>query len=103
MAREGARWAAVHGRDYSEENGKAVTTPADVYNNAIKPMAAALDSTKLNYSVTWDDASERPTYLNASNNPKKNNVRVTVSYTWVPELYFRSVTLSSTAIMPVTY
>jgi Flp pilus assembly protein TadG len=42
VAREGARWASVHGyQSVQEANGGAtnpiLTTPADVYNNAIKP------------------------------------------------------------------
>jgi Flp pilus assembly protein TadG len=103
IAREGARWAAVHGRDYSEENNQPVTTAKNVYDNAIQPMAVILDPASLTYSVAWDDAGERPTYLNSANQPKKNNVRVTVTYQWVPEAYLGGITLSSTSMMPISY
>jgi hypothetical protein len=103
LAREGARWSAVHGRDYMEENGQPLTTPQNVYDNAIRPKAVSLDPTMLTYSVAWDDAGQRPTYLNAANAPKKNNVRVTVTYRWIPEAYLGGITLSSTSVMPLSY
>ena len=37
-AREGARWAAVHGAMYAQESGKPAATPADVYAHAIAPQ-----------------------------------------------------------------
>jgi Flp pilus assembly protein TadG len=103
LAREGARWAAVHGRDDCEENSQPLTTGQNVYDNAIKPKAVILDPTKLTYSVAWDHAGQRPTYLDAANQPKKNNVRVTVTYQWVPEAFLGGIALSSTSVMPMSY
>ncbi len=40
-AREGARWAAVHGAKYADETGRPAATAADVYANAIAPKRPA--------------------------------------------------------------
>src|SRR5436190_17786167 len=53
-AREGARWASVHGGEYAQDTGKPAATPVDIYNNAILPAAGALDAKQLTYSVTWN-------------------------------------------------
>src|SRR5262245_9915152 len=72
LAREGARWATVHGGTYlSEYNSshtptKSATTASDVYTNAIQPRIAGLDTSKLTYIVTWLDSSQNPTYKNSS-------------------------------------
>jgi Flp pilus assembly protein TadG len=86
LSREAARYASVHGGLYAEETGKPAATPQDIYEQAIKPQAIAMDLTKLTYQVTWDksnmplDASESPF------TPEGNTVSVTVSYQWFPEL-----------------
>jgi Flp pilus assembly protein TadG len=103
LAREGARWASVHGGQYKQETGNALATPATVYSNAIEPLAAGLDRSQLTYSVTWDQASEMPTYVNSSGNVVPNNVTVTVTYRWVPALYLSPVNMTSTSVMAVQY
>ena len=111
LAREGARWASVHGGQYTQENNPPsqnlpFTTADDVYQKAILPKAVSLDSARLNVQVTWDDAMEMPTYLDYTRNPpawKTNIVTVTVTYQWIPEALLGGMTLSSTAKMPVTY
>ncbi len=48
LAREGCRWASVHGSQYAKDTGKpAATTSADVYNNVIVPQAVGLNLSKL--------------------------------------------------------
>jgi Flp pilus assembly protein TadG len=92
LAREGARFAAVRGEAYSRATGRPSATSNDVMQKAILPNAVALDPTKLSADVTW--------------NPDKqpgSQVTVTVRYQWLPEAYFKPVTLSSTATMPVVY
>jgi len=105
LAREGARWASVHGTQYATDTGNTAATASDVYNNAILPKVAALDTTQLSYSVTWN-TSNAPyhTYTDANNNVVKvaNTVTVTVSYHWVPESYFGGMTLASTSVMPMS-
>lgn len=92
LAREAARYAAVHGETYSRQTGRPSATPEEIYQKAILPNAVALDASKLTAQVTW--------------NPDKNpggQVTVTVQYQWLPEAYFKAMTLSSTATMSVSY
>jgi Flp pilus assembly protein TadG len=106
MAREAARYASVHGGQYALDTGNAKATQSSVYTTIIQPLAIGMDTSKLTYSVTWDDSSEMPIYLSNSstNTYSRNRVTVTISYTWVPEAYIKnSVTLTSTAVVEMSY
>src|SRR5262249_6999412 len=59
LAREGSRYASVHGAEYAREEKVPAATAQDIYNNAIVPKMAGLDPNLLTYSVTW----------NTNNNP----------------------------------
>jgi Flp pilus assembly protein TadG len=104
LAREAARWASVHGGLYEEETGNPAATPQDVYDNAIKPLAATMDLAKLSYEVTWN-SSNMP--LDASNSfatPQGNTVSVKVTYQWIPEVFFvGSYSLTSTSTAQMIY
>src|SRR5262245_828018 len=54
-AREGARYAAVHGAKYSSEMGKSATTAQNVYDNAIKPHLSGAHTENITYAVKWYD------------------------------------------------
>jgi Flp pilus assembly protein TadG len=104
LAREGARYASVHGGQYQLETGNAAATPADVYNNAIVPYATNLDMTQLSYTVTWNANNMPYNVKNDYETPTGNTVTVTVNYKWFPELYLVGpITLSSTSTMPMSY
>ena len=66
-AREGSRWAAVHGAQYAKENSTTAATPQDIYDNAIKPHVASAQTGTLSYSVDW--------VADASGNPDKRPTR----------------------------
>lgn len=104
LAREGSRWAAVHGADWATEQGKPPTTPTDVYENAIRPRAVSMDESKLSCAVTWDKSQK--TYHTVVRNdqvvPVTNNVIVTVSYKW-DAFIFGPVTLRSTSVSSMHY
>jgi Flp pilus assembly protein TadG len=107
LAREGARYASVHGTQYAADTGNSAATAADVYNNAILPMAIGLKSTKLSYTVTWN-TSNSPTSYNPNSNPPgeplQNTVSVAVTYQWNPWLYIAGpINLTSTSTMPMSY
>jgi Flp pilus assembly protein TadG len=109
LAREGARYASVHGTQYASDTGNAAATAADVYNNAIKPQAVGLDLNAITYSVSWN-TSNSPTRANPSSTPPgapiANTVSVTVTYTWTPYLYkvgSLGLTSESTSTMPMSY
>jgi Flp pilus assembly protein TadG len=87
LAREGARWASVHGPTYQQEQNKSAPTSQDVLNNAILPKAVGLDTTQLTCTLTTTSST----------------VSVTVSYTWVPEGLTNTVTMTSTSVMPISY
>jgi Flp pilus assembly protein TadG len=101
-AREGARWASVHGGQYAEEKNLPAATAADVYNNAIVPAAFGLDLAKLSYTVTWNQNNMPFSVTNSAQAPIGNTVTVTVNYQWVPEMYLVgpfNLTSTSTAQM----
>jgi Flp pilus assembly protein TadG len=113
LAREGARYASVHGSQYAQVTGGAAADAAAVYNNAILhipetgALRSDLDYTQLTYSVSWDDPSKSPVYLvdPATNTYRINYVNVTVNYSWLPQAYLGSsaITLTSTSRMPITF
>jgi hypothetical protein len=88
LAREGARWASVHGPTYQQEMNQSAPTSDDVLANAITPKMVGLDSTQLTctLSMTTSTAS------------------VTLRYSWTPEAFFTTpIVLSSTSVVPITY
>jgi Flp pilus assembly protein TadG len=104
LAREGARYASVHGGQYQQDTGNTAATATDVYNNAISPMATGLDMTQLNYSVSWNSNNMPYNVGNNYERPTGNTVTVTVTYNWFPEVYIVGpITLSSTSTMPMSY
>ena len=93
LAREGSRWASVHGTMWAQTTGKTAATATDVYNKGILPEVVALNTSKLSYSVTWDP-----------DNSPGSQVTVTVTYNWMPEaLVAGPITLSSTSTVTMTY
>ena len=104
LAREGARYASVHGGQYQQETGNSAATPQDVYNNAIVPFATNLDLSQLSYSVTWNANNMPYSVSNDYETPTNNTVTVTVHYNWFPEAYLIGpIVLSSTSTMPMSY
>jgi Flp pilus assembly protein TadG len=103
VAREGARWASVHGGQYAQETGRPAATPDDVYTNAILPAATALSPSQLSYSVTWNKDNMPLEVVNGDyETPTGNTVTVTVNYQWLPEMYLvgpYNLTSTSTAQM----
>jgi Flp pilus assembly protein TadG len=102
-AREGARWASVHGGQYAQDTGRPAAMPSDVYTNAILPAATALNAANLSYSVTWDKDNMPLEVVNGNYEvPTGNTVTVTVNYQWLPEMYLigpYNLTSTSTAQM----
>jgi Flp pilus assembly protein TadG len=104
LAREGARYASVHGGQYQQDTGNSAATPQDVYNTAIVPFATNLDMSQLTYKVSWNSNNMPYTVGNDYETPTGNTVTVTVNYQWFPELYLVGpITLSSTSVVPMSY
>jgi Flp pilus assembly protein TadG len=105
LSREASRWASVHGAQYAKETGNPAATPNDVYQQVIAREAAALDLSKLNYSVIWN-TDNRPYHTTIVNNqvvPVYNTVTVTITYQWVPEAFLGGITLTSTSVATMSY
>lgn len=104
LAREGARWASVHGAEYESQTGKPAATAEDVFNKAILPSAVTLDPDKLSYTVTWNTSNEPLTVHEDVQQPTGNTVTVSVSYVWFPEAYLVGpFTLTSTSTSQMLY
>jgi Flp pilus assembly protein TadG len=106
LAREGARYASVHGTQYAQEMNVAAPTPDQIFNNFIAPTAVGFDTTQMSYSITYN-TSNMPYYTVLDSNynvvPVQNTVTVTLTYLWLPEWCLGGITLSSTSVMPMTY
>jgi hypothetical protein len=89
LAREGARYASVHGPLYASENSTSEastsTVLAGVQNLAVG--LSGLNCTAVTYSATTLPCT----------------VSVTLTYTWTPERLFSPMTWTVTSTMPVTY
>ncbi len=104
LAREGARYASVHGGQYQQDTGNPAATPQDVYTNAIAPYATILDLTQLTYAVTWNSSNMPSSMSGDYETPTGNTVTVRVNYNWFPEVYLVGpLTLTSTSTMPMSY
>jgi Flp pilus assembly protein TadG len=128
LAREGARYAATHGGQYNADgySGQIINS-ADMLtylsdrttlldpNDLTVTIDYVLDSDSTGTISTTQKASpvNMPTYT--ANNPNavaptpqyvtvRNNAVVTVTYTWIPEMYIVGpFTLTSTAQIPMSY
>jgi Flp pilus assembly protein TadG len=129
LAREGARWASVHGATYaSSYNSGTLITGSNVYTSAINPKMGGLNPAYLTVSVSWSDATgslQGPTtmsdgatvyYADSTNNGcyqgtyyntgtalQQNMVTVVVTYAWSPPLYLWPINLTSSSSQLMEY
>ena len=104
LAREGSRYASVHGGQYQQETGNPAATADDIYNNAIVPYATNLDLSQLSSTVSWNANNMPYSVNNDYETPTNNTVTVTVNYNWFPEMYLVGpIVLSSTSTLPMSY
>jgi len=126
LARETARYAAVHAGQYQKENAAAITagTLPNVTDSYLTGFAQSssvnLDLTQLQVAINfntssgtydWDDTANNgarwpysPTTVNGTTYNETNTVSVTVTYTFYPAWFLTGpITTTSTAVMPVCY
>jgi Flp pilus assembly protein TadG len=109
-AREGARWAAVHGAKYQEETGNTAATRDDIFANAVQPQTAGMKLTANDVTVTWDQNNKQtstylytnPTTGETSVRARQNTVSVTVRYSWDTG-FFGVIPVQSTTVMTMSY
>jgi Flp pilus assembly protein TadG len=89
LAREGARYASVHGPAYAAATGNAQASASTVltYLDGLAVGLNGFQCTSVSYSATSLPCT----------------VSVTLSYTWTPQAFFSSITWTPTSTMPVTY
>jgi Flp pilus assembly protein TadG len=121
LAREGARYASTHGGQYTldgrpaQTGVPAVASASDVQNYLL-PRTTLLDPNFVQVSIDWSSPAalsprnmpiytdSDPTLVPPAQKTIRNNVSVTVTYQWMPEVYLVGpITLSSTSTMPMTY
>src|SRR4051794_28793723 len=69
LAREGARYASVHGSQYASKNSSSLASNTSI-KTAITSMASGLDTSQLNVSASWDNSSQITNYNDSSGNPQ---------------------------------
>ncbi len=115
LSREASRRASVRGNQYAQDTGKASPTEAELRQNVVLPLVAAMDPSQLTVEVflvdgstgvaTGWDTSDKAVYMVLSDGSKvANRVRVTVSYVWsLTSLLGGPITLQSTSEVPMAY
>ena len=115
LAREGSRWASVHGSDWQAEQGVSASSQNDVLQQAVLPLAVGMDPSAISIEVqfidrvagkvsAWDTVSHPPVGVDGANNNVTNRVRVTVTYQWTPgALMGGPLYLTSTSEMLMWY
>ena len=114
LAHEGARWASVRGGDYQQDKTLNSPTTQQIVDQAILPLASGMDPNAISVTVewinngsgtasNWDTASKDVHSVIANGEYVSNSVRVTVTYSWTPEILGAVYTFQSVCVMPLTY
>lgn len=111
LAREGARFASVHGGEYAQETGNSAATEEDIRNYMkakaffLEPVDITITLKTAQGDIPWDSSNKWPFSLNTDNGNKQTNiVSITVTYQWIPEMYLTGpITLTSTSDMPMSF
>ena len=110
LAREGARWASVHGTQYHRDTGRPTATTQDIYTNAILPVAFGMNPNQLSYSVNinnspWTTTNCSPYHLDDQGGGVirtiTNNVTVTVTCQWQAIGFLPAITMTSSSTVPM--
>jgi hypothetical protein len=113
LAREAARYATVHGTGYENDTGNPPVTKTDIYSAAVVPMSSGLDLSQVTYSIIyngassadWDSVVHAPQFVSGTSGgtPRTATVTVMVNFNWAAPMYFGTINLSSTSVMPMSY
>lgn len=91
MSREAARYASVHGYEYSQSTGNAAATQTSIYNNVIQPRLINMDPNNVNFTTQW-----------SPDNRQGSTVICTMTYTMSVPIY-GTMTFTSTSKMTMTW
>jgi hypothetical protein len=85
--------------DPTQASGTDTTWAGDIYDTAIRQAVIGLNPSNLTVKVGWP----KVTNLSKADNWCGSQVKVQVSYNWVPEIWIAGpVNLTSTSLMPIT-
>src|SRR5262245_11836260 len=89
LAREAARYASVRGTDFQRVTGTPAAT-ADNIRTYVLSKATGLDTASLTCNVSWNTSNAPYTsvYVNGMPAARSNAVTVTLTYQWIPEVFF---------------
>jgi hypothetical protein len=87
LAQESARWAAVHGPTYQEEQAAPAPTNQSVMTNVIAPKIGVLTASNITCSLTMTNGT----------------ASVALTYSWTPPAFLSTITLKSSSSIPITY
>jgi Flp pilus assembly protein TadG len=126
VAREGARYASVHGGQYAADTGKTAASSTDIFNNAIAPASGGLNLSSSNVTVNlktytvsedadsgtatvtpvtqdWDSSDKYPFVVTGTNGVQQStSVVVTITYSIASDL-FGGMTFQVTSEIPMSY
>jgi Flp pilus assembly protein TadG len=115
LAREGSRYASVHGTQYANDTGGTTVSSSSAILSYLQTTFAnnnwqsiGLDGTKITCSAAWSSQPAGAVYrMQIVNNQIvsiNNTVTVTINYQWTPEAFFGgSINFKSTSVAPMTY
>jgi hypothetical protein len=89
LACESARWASVHGPNYSRVTGLPKADSEALLANVIRPRASGLDLSKLTCELEWSEGGSTATVI--------------LRYQWTPEALWSPVVFTGEAKTFVTY
>jgi Flp pilus assembly protein TadG len=91
LAREGSRYACVHGTRYAADTDKPPANAQEIYDKGIAPRMMTVDPSFLTYTVTWDTDKRPGSYV---------TVRVDYVYS---NVIFGTVNLTSTSTVQMMW
>jgi Flp pilus assembly protein TadG len=111
LARQGARYASIHGAQYHIDNrlppGNQASWTSEIRNQGVLPCVVGLEASRLTVTAEWSTGDNRANAGNSATGFRttiKNAVTVTVSYSWLPEAYVAGpITLTSSSTVPMSY
>jgi Flp pilus assembly protein TadG len=90
LAREGARYASVRGPNYAAATGNSIASTSTVLSY-VQGLAVCLNGMACT-SVSYTSTTSLP-----------STVTVTLTYTWTPQQYFKSMSWTAQSSEIVTY
>src|SRR5688572_20417907 len=94
LARQGARYASIHGAQYHLDNklppGDQASWTSEIKNQGVLPCVVGLEASRITVTANWLTGNNRANAGDPSTGFQttiNNSVTVTVSYSWLPEAF----------------